>query len=92
MGNMHKNLFIVSPNKLVLNFVFSYMKREKTIENVQLAFSVYLIRLTLSNELNQPVFSVEINNKINAISCMSEITIMYLYLRTLFPVFFSWII
>lgn len=65
MGNMHKNLFIVSPNKLVLNFVFSYMKGEKTIENVQLAFSVYLIRLTLSNELNQPVFSVEINNKIN---------------------------
>ena len=65
MGNMHKNLFIVSPHKLVLNFVFSYMKGEKTIENVQLAFSVYLIRLTLSNELNQPVFSVEINNKIN---------------------------
>ena len=65
MGNMHKNLFIVSPNKLVLNFVFSYMKGEKTIENVQLAFSVYLIRLTLSNELNQPVFSVEINNNIN---------------------------
>ena len=41
------------------------MKVEKSIENFQLAFSVYLIRLTLSNELNQPVFSVEINNKIN---------------------------
>ena len=61
---MHKNLFIVSPNKLVLNFSFSYVKGEKTIENVHLVFSVYLIRLTLTDESNKPVFSVDIDNKI----------------------------
>ena len=65
IGNMHKNLFIVSPNKLVINFSFSYVKEEKTIDNIHLVFSVYLIRLTLTDESNQPVFNVDIDNKIN---------------------------
>ena len=62
-GDMSKQLFIISPNKIVLHFAFSYTKGEKTSENVELVFSIYLIKLRLSRENNQPVFDVMIQTK-----------------------------
>ena len=63
LGDMHNNLFIVSPNKLTLNYIFSYVKGDKTIENVQLVFSVFSIKLKLSLKEYQPVFDVTILNR-----------------------------
>lgn len=63
LGDMHRNLFIISPNKLTLNYIFSYVKGDKTIENVQLVFSVFLIKLRLSMESYQPVFNVQLINR-----------------------------
>ena len=64
LGDMHNNLFIVSPNKLTLNYIFSYVKGDKTIENVQLVFSVFSIKLKLSLKEYQPVFDVTILNRL----------------------------
>ena len=63
LGDMHRNLFIISPNKLTLNYIFSYVKGDKTIENVQLVFSVFLIKLRLSMESYQPVFNIQLINR-----------------------------
>lgn len=59
-GNMGTNLYLFSPNKLIISYTFSYKKGETTKENVQLVFSVYMVKAKLSIDNFTPVFDVTV--------------------------------
>ena len=59
-GNMGTNLYLFSPNKLIISYTFSYTKGETKKENVQLVFSVYMVKAKLSVDNFTPVFDVSV--------------------------------
>ena len=59
-GNMGTDLYLFSPNKLIISYTFSYTKGETKKENVQLVFSVYMVKANLSDDNFSPVFDVSV--------------------------------
>ena len=57
-GNMGTNLYLFSANKLIISYTFSYTKETK--KNVQLVYSVYMVKTKLSVDNFTPVLDVSV--------------------------------